>query len=66
MEAVVLAPITDNKNNRSKILPYRTVDRCEDRALPKLDMVKHSRDSSVNKGGFKEAYWFSEINWDLD
>ena len=23
-------------------------------------------DSSINKGGFKEAYWFSEINRDLD
>ena len=23
-------------------------------------------DSSINKGGFKEAYWFREINRDLD
>ena len=31
MEVVVPTSITDSKNIRSKILPYRTVDRCENR-----------------------------------
>ena len=56
MKATVPAPITDCKNIRSKTLPYKTIDRCKDRGQPKLYMAKHSWDSLVNKGGFKEAY----------